>query len=83
VSHTVITLWGDEHEQEDGMTEPMTQPVPRRPGWVLIATTSGTRGYHRVKTRGTLGTLVTVCGVTGHKVEEYQRSIIECPDCNA
>ena len=41
MSHTVITLWGDEHEQEDGMTEPMTQPVPRRPGWVLIATTSG------------------------------------------
>lgn len=79
----MINLFGEEVEDPMPETEVQGVPVPRRPGWVFISTKNGPKGYHRVKTRGTLGSLVTVCGVVGHKVEEHQRSIIECPDCSA
>jgi hypothetical protein len=57
------------------------QPVPREAGWVLVASRTGPRGHHLVKTVGALGSLVTVCGVTGRKVEDSQRQIMRCVEC--
>lgn len=76
-----MNLFGEEDPPPPVEQETEPQPVPRRPGWVLVSTKNGPQGYHRIKTRGTLSSLVTVCGITGHKVEEHQRSIIECSGC--
>jgi len=57
------------------------QPVPRPRGWVLFATRSGPQGYHRVRCRGELGSIVAKCGLVGHRIEEDQRAIILCPTC--
>jgi hypothetical protein len=56
-------------------------PVPREPGWVLVASRTGPKGHHRIRTVGALGSLVTVCGVTGRKVEDSQRLIMRCVEC--
>jgi len=58
-------------------------PVPRRPGWNLIATRTGPKGYHRVRAVAGPGTLICVCGLVGRKIEDSQRLVIECPDCSA
>lgn len=59
----------------------MPAAVTRTPGWVFISNHLGPQGYHRVKTIGTLGSLVTVCGIVGRKLDESQRQIIECEAC--
>jgi hypothetical protein len=59
------------------------QPVPRSPGWILVGTTKGPSGFHRIMSVGQNGSLVTACGLVGRKIVENQGSIIECPDCNA
>lgn len=56
-------------------------PVRRRPGWNLIATRTGPKGYHRVRAVGSAGSLICVCGLIGHRIEEHQRLVIECPSC--
>lgn len=78
-----MNLFGEEDTEAPEAPQEESRPevVPRRPGWVLIANRQGPQGYHRIKTRGTLSSIVTRCGITGHRVEEHQRAIIECPDC--
>ena len=55
--------------------------VPRPPGWVLVANRSGPHGFHLIKSVGILGAVVSVCGVTGRKITESNRSIVLCPAC--
>jgi hypothetical protein len=70
-------------------TSPRTTPraaesacVPRSPGWVLVGTTTGPSGFHRIRSVGQNGSLVTACGLVGRKIEDSQRMIIECPACS-
>ena len=55
--------------------------VVRRPGWHLIASRLGIEGWHRVRTVGLHGSVVTACGITGRVVQETQRMITECLAC--
>ena len=57
-------------------------PAQRRPGWVLVSSTQGPQGYHRVMSVGQNGSLVTVCGRVGRKVPDDQRMIVECHVCS-
>lgn len=58
-------------------------PVPRPPGWVLVATRSGPVGFHRVKTVGVEGSVVTLCGITGRVINDHERMIVLCAACEA
>ena len=55
--------------------------VPRPPGWVLVSSKNGPKGFHRVRTVAELGTIVTVCGLKGRRITEDAREIILCPEC--
>lgn len=55
--------------------------VTRKPGWVLVGRRDGPQGFHRVYGAGQNGTLVTVCGVVGRKIDDSQTVIVECPIC--
>jgi hypothetical protein len=55
--------------------------VERRPGWILVGSTKGPQGYHRAYGAGQNGTLITVCGVVGRRIDDAQTWIIECPAC--
>ena len=57
-------------------------PTPRAPGWTLVATREGTQGWHLIAAAvGGYGSLRTVCGLTGRKIDESQREIICCSAC--
>lgn len=58
-------------------------PVPRAPGWVLVATRGGPTGFHRVKTVGNEGSVRTLCGLTGRVISENERAMVPCPACQA
>ena len=57
-------------------------PVPRADGWILLGTTSGPRGYHRVASMSQNGSLLTVCGLVGRRVIEDATMIQPCPSCS-
>jgi hypothetical protein len=50
---------------------------------VLVTTTRGLRGYHRVRTVGQNGFLLTCCGLYGRGVEDTTSPIPLCPACAA
>lgn len=57
-------------------------PVPRRPGWYLVASrTSGPRFFHLLSSAGLHGTVVTRCGVRGHVVATDVGLMMPCPEC--
>ena len=59
-------------------------PGPRVPGWTLVATQSGPRGWHRIATVvGDYGSVRTACGLTGRPISESERAIICCSACQA
>ena len=58
-------------------------PVPRTPGWRLVATRSGPQGFHLVKTVGVEGSVRTLCGMTGRPINESERAIVPCAACQA
>jgi hypothetical protein len=60
---------------------PGTVVVPRPPGWILLANKNGPNGFHLVKSVGVLGSVRTVCGLSGRKITESERAIILCPSC--
>ena len=66
----------------EGREAPEAVMGPRRPGWTLVATTSGPRGWHLIKTIGEFSTVVTLCKVTGRSISESEREIIFCPACS-
>ncbi len=76
-----MNLFGEEEEPIPHPTPEGAKVVPRKPGWTFISNRQGPQGYHRIKSVASLGSVVTVCGITGRRVEEHQRGIIECPDC--
>lgn len=57
--------------------------VPRPPGWRLVANSGGPKGFHRVKTVGTEGSVRTLCGIVGHPITDSERMIVLCPACEA
>jgi hypothetical protein len=57
--------------------------VPKSPGWRLIATTSGPKGFHLVKSVGTYNSVRTPCGLTGRVVADSERMIAHCAACEA
>lgn len=62
--------------------EPFSGPlVERRSGWILVGGTAGPLGFHRAYSAGQNGTLVTVCGVVGRKIDDSEAVIVECPIC--
>ena len=56
-------------------------PVPRPPGWNLIANTSGTQGFHVVDHTTPDSGVVTVCGIAGRVIENRTSIISPCPIC--
>jgi hypothetical protein len=63
--------------------EPAARPVPRTPGWVLVASGGHTAGFHRVKSVGARSEVRTVCGLKGRVVTDTASSIVECAACQA
>jgi hypothetical protein len=57
-------------------------PVPRPPGWNLIANLGGVHGWHVVDRTIPDGGVVTVCGVTGRVITSNARAIVPCPNCS-
>lgn len=62
--------------------DPAPRPVPREPGWYLVASrSSGPAWSHRLSSAGPDGTVVTRCGLRGHVVDSDNRQITQCPEC--
>lgn len=61
----------------------MSGPVPRIPGFVLVATTAGPHGWHLVDHATRQGAVVTKCNLTGRVITEEQRTITPCETCQA
>ena len=59
----------------------MSEVVARPPGWVLVATGSGTHGWHVVDRLGTEGSIRTACGLTGRAIRDDQTHIVRCEEC--
>jgi hypothetical protein len=66
-----------------GLAHPMV--VPRPAGYHLITTRSGVQGFHRTKlpeaALAAYGTVVTLCGITGRRLDEYPAQIPLCQRC--
>jgi hypothetical protein len=63
---------------------PEPRPVPRAPGWYLVAARNAGPGWsHLLSSSGANGTVVTRCGIRGHVVPSDTRQITQCPECLA
>jgi hypothetical protein len=58
-------------------------PVPRPPGWNLVADTGGVRGWHLVARTTPDRGVVTVCGITGRVISNDAQAIVPCPVCTS
>lgn len=58
-------------------------PVPRPPGWNLIANMGGAQGFHLVDHTTPDRGVVTVCGITGRVITSSAQVITPCPICSA
>jgi hypothetical protein len=58
-----------------------SDPMPRPPGWNLIANMSGVHGWHVVDHTTPDRGVVTVCGTTGRVVENHSAVIVPCETC--
>ena len=56
-----------------------SEPVPRPPGWTLIAATDGVHGWHLVDRTTPDRGVVTVCGITGRVVSSNVQTIVPVP----
>ena len=59
----------------------MNEPVPRPPGWKLIANHVGSQGWHLVGRTNPERSVVTACGITGRVITENNRQIVCCQAC--
>lgn len=68
-----------------GRAEP--ELVNRPPGYHLITNTKGVQGFHRSKVpeaaMAGYGTVVTLCGILGRRMNEYPARIPLCEECEA
>ena len=60
-----------------------TEPIPRVPGWKLIANRVGTQGWHLIESTTVERGVKTLCGITGHAIEESHPMMVLCQDCRA
>jgi hypothetical protein len=58
-------------------------PVPRPPGWNLVANMGGVQGWHLVDHTTPDRGVVTVCGVVGRVITNDARIITPCTACAA
>jgi hypothetical protein len=61
----------------------MNDPVPRTPGWRLIANSSGTQGWHLIESTTPERGVKTLCGITGRAIDESHPVMVLCQDCQA
>lgn len=59
------------------------RPVPRSPGWRLVASGGAVAGWHRIKSVGARSEVRTICGLRGRAVIDESSSIVECAACQA
>jgi hypothetical protein len=59
--------------------------VNRPPGYHLISSTKGVQGYHRSKVPEAAmaghGSVVTLCGILGRRLDEYPEQVPLCEEC--
>jgi len=78
-----MALFGETQAPVEQAADPPVDYVQRPPGWVLVGTKQGSAGFHRVRTASQNGSLLTVCGKLGRKVDDDSTTIVCCPLCLA
>jgi hypothetical protein len=77
-------IFGGEAPMAASEPDVAPEPVPKSPGWYLVASRSaGPTFWHLLASAGASGTVVTRCGVRGHVVADAARTMTCCPECTA